>query len=113
MEINNNDFIWYYKFLNDDYYGRPISGISELKRNKVKDIKYESIYHNATKTIYELDNGESINDITWMVYDNEDIAIQHYNNSINQQIRVCNEHINKLELIKKELENKIIKEKLL
>ena len=48
-----------------------------------------------------------------MVYDNEDIAIQHYNNSINQQIRVCNEHINKLELIKKELENKIIKEKLL
>ena len=63
MEINNNDFIWYYKFLNDDYYGRPISGISELKRNKVKDIKYESIYHNATKTIYELDNGESINEI--------------------------------------------------
>ena len=115
MRINANigDEVWYFKFLNDDYYGRPINGVSDLRYAKIIKIYEESTYHNLILSHYELDNGEKITDIGDQIYLSENEAIQHYNNAIKQQLKIFDEHINKLNEYRKELENKLISERAL
>ena len=115
MRINANigDEIWYFKLLNDDYYGRPINGVSNLKHAKIIKTYEESTYHNLILSHYELDNGEKITDIGDQIYLSENEAIIHYNDCVNHQIKICDENINKLNEYRKELENKLISERAL
>ena len=100
--------IWYFKYLNDDYYGRPISGISNLKRSKIKDYTIENIYHNREMTTFKLENDEVISDLKYQIFSNEDEAIQAYNHELLNQIKVCESHIDKINEMKNELEDKLI-----
>lgn len=111
--ININDIIWYFKLLDDDYYGRPICGISELKCAKIKNCYNESTYHNLILEHYELDNGDKISNLGYRIYTSENEAIKDYNNSVKQQIHICEEYIEKFKCFKKELEDKIINERAL
>ena len=113
INVNVGDEIWYFRLLNDDYYGRPVSGISELNHSKIIRCYEESTYHNLILIHYKLDNGENITDIGNQIFVSEREAIQHYNNAIKQQLKVFDEHINKMCEYRKELENKIINERAL
>ena len=113
INANIGDEIWYFKFLNDDYYGQPINGVSDLKHAKINNFYEESTYHNLILVHYKLDNGEKITDIGYQIYLSENEAIQQYNNAIKQQLNVFDEHINKLNKYRKELENKLISERAL
>ena len=113
IRIKKGDEIWYYKILNDDYYGRPVSGISELQHSIVTNITQEIAYHDLELIHYQLYNGENVTNIGCNIYTNEHDAIINYNNSIKLQCRICDEHINKIIELKQELESKLIKEKAL
>lgn len=113
INININDEIWYYKLLDNNYYGRSISDISELKHGIIKNIYEESTYHNLDLMHYEINNGDKITDLSWYIYTNENVAIQNYNESIYHQISLCDSEIKKLNDIHLELEHKIIKIKAL
>ena len=113
INANIGDEIWYFKFLNDDYYGQPINGVSDLKHEKNNNFYEESTYHNLILVHYKLDNGEKITDIGYQIYLSENEAIQQYNNAIKQQLNVFDEDINKLNEYRKELENKLISERAL
>lgn len=108
-EINIGDYVWYFRQFDDDYYGKPIRGISELKYGKVVNIANETTYHNLIYINYSLDNGETISNIVYTICLNENEAINKYNDCINNQIAICNNRINEIINMRKELESQIIR----
>ena len=77
--IKENDFVWYFKnfWQNDNI---DFIKTVNVNRSKVLSIKIEPQYHNIIEYIYTLENGETISNINYNIYDNEDIAIEKYNN---------------------------------
>ena len=102
INIIEGNIVWYF-MINES------SEISELKYSKVLSITYDNLYHNITEIIYELENGEKINNIEYNIYLNELNAIESYNRHVNNLIDNCNYKINKLKNNKKSLKTKLIK----
>ena len=56
-----------------------------------------------------LDNGETISNIVYTICLDENEAISKYNDCINNQITICNNRINEIINMRKELESQIIR----
>lgn len=87
--------------------------ITKLYTGIIKSIKYGKDYHNKIKTIYTLKDGFIIDDTEYMVFNNENEAINIYNKEIDTIIDDYNKSINRLKLNIKELEHKYIRTNLL
>ena len=99
--IKLNDRIWYF----------DIDAKNNLQTGIVNEIIEESCYHNTFITIYKLDNGKEIRN-NCLVYNDEDEAINAYNEQVDHLIHLEDEKIKVHENKIKDLQRKKICTKL-